>query len=274
MGPASRGRLEGKVVFITGTAGGQGRAAAQLFAAHGARVMGCDVHADGAEETVRLVTAARGTMHSLHPLDLSSPDAVRRWIETGVSQLGGIDVLYNNAGAVRFTAVDAPDAADAWRFTLTNELDIVFATTSAAWPHLVQRGGGSIINTSSAAAVRGLPLAIGRPGSSAAHGAAKAGVLGLTRQIACEGAPHGIRANAIVPGLIESPVTAPLIADARMREALLRSNLIKRVGQPQDTAYAALFLASDEASYVTGTSIVVDGGFSARGGYFDVDPIR
>jgi NAD(P)-dependent dehydrogenase (short-subunit alcohol dehydrogenase family) len=264
-------RLEGKVAFITGTGGGQGRAAAELFARHGARVVGCDLKGEGAQSTLDAVTEQGGEMVSLHPLDLSEADAPQRWIEFGVQALGTVDVLYNNASAVWFTALDAEDSDDAWHYTIRNELDILFATVRAVWPAMIASGGGSIVNTSSGAAIRSLPVAVGRPGSSVAHSAAKAGVLGLTLQVASEGAPYGIRANAILPGLIETPATAPLLADAELRRKCLANNLVPRIGRPSDVALAALYLASDEASYVTGASICVDGGSSAMGPFFNID---
>lgn len=247
------GRLAGKVAFITGTAGGQGRAAALLFAREGARIVGCDLDADGAEETVRLVHEADGEMRSSAPVDLGDVDAARAWIEDGVRALGGIDVLYNNASAPRFGAVGEIDPDD-WAFTLRNELDLILWTTQAAWPHLVERGRGSIVNTSSVAGLRG-HLGV----AEAAHAAAKGGVNALTRQLAAEGAPHRIRANVISPGVIATPALRGAVAQGvvtTMPQAL------GRVGRPEDIAYCALYLASDEASWVTAANFVVDGGLS------------
>ena len=200
--------LAGKIALITGIAGGQGRAAAQLFAAAGAHVVGCDINDNGTAETVSLVRAGGGSIEGHAPVDLTDQDAARTWIDRAVADQGGLDVLYNNASAQRFAPV-AEMAADDWRFTIDAELNLIFYATQAAWPHLVRRGGGAVVNTGSVAAYtgsRGLP--------SSAHAAAKAGVIAFTRQLAVEGAPHGIRANSISPGLIRTPVTEAFLAAA------------------------------------------------------------
>jgi len=265
------GRLSGKTTFITGIAGGQGRAAALLFAREGATVWGCDLDAEGAEETVALAREQDGTtIASLHPLDLMIEDGPKRWIDEGVERFGRIDVLYNNASHAVMRRIEDPDAWSAWQTTIRGELDLVFATIVAAWPHLVaQDGGSSIITTASTAARRGSPLPISSPGSSAGHSAAKAGVLGLTRQVAAEGAPHQIRANAILPGFIEAPVTAPILARPGVRESITKSMPLRRIGQPEDIAKVALFFASDDAAWITAEDITVDGGsvsITERGG--------
>jgi NAD(P)-dependent dehydrogenase (short-subunit alcohol dehydrogenase family) len=130
------GRLDGKVALITGTAGGQGRAAALPFAAEGATVAGCDVSAGGAAETVELVRAAGGRMDSTHPLDLADEDGVTAWVDAAAERHGGINILYNNAGATRVAPITGSTFAD-WSFTIRNELDIVFLVTTHTWPHLV-----------------------------------------------------------------------------------------------------------------------------------------
>ena len=148
------GRLDGKVVLITGTAGGQGAAAARLFAQEGASVYGCDLDAERSEAVAHEIRAAGGEMQSTAPVDLADPVAAAEWVD-GVAKLaGGIDVLYNNASAPRvgpFTEMSWDD----WRFTLHNELDLIFTVTKAAWPHLIARGGGVVINTASVSAHRG-----------------------------------------------------------------------------------------------------------------------
>lgn len=136
-----RGRLSGKVAVITGTGGGQGREAALQFAAEGATIVGGDLNEAGASETVELVRAAGGTMTSIAPLDFNNRDSVSAWLSEAVDQFGGIDILYNNASAQRFTPIAEMPEAD-WAFTIRNELDIVFNVTQLAWPHLVSRGGG------------------------------------------------------------------------------------------------------------------------------------
>ena len=250
------GRLQGRIALITGTADGQGRAAAQLFAREGAKVVGCDLKAPEAEETVRIVRAQGGEMVSLHPLDLAEGAQVKRWIDFALETYGDFDILYNNASAPRFAPVDRMSWEE-WHFTIRNELDLIYWACHYAVPHLKTRGGGVIINTAS---ISGL---IGSAIGNFAHGAAKGGVIGLTKQLAIELAPFGIRVNCISPGLIETPATAPLLQDPKLKEAMLRDIPLRRLGRPEEIAAAALFLASDEASYFHGANIVVDGGVTA-----------
>jgi NAD(P)-dependent dehydrogenase (short-subunit alcohol dehydrogenase family) len=258
VGPVS-GRLDGKVALITGTGGGQGRAAARLFAREGARVVGCDLKREGSEETVATVRAEGGEMVAMAPVDLGDSAAARAWVAEGVAAFGGIDVLYNNAAAARFASIaDLTD--EDWHWVIRNELDLVFYTCSAAWPHLLDRGGGAIVNTGSVCGVSSLPAT---PGSFV-HAATKGAVIALTRELALEGGPHGIRANSVSPGIIESPATAGLLSDPERRRAHLDSLMLERIGEVEDVASAALYLASDESSWVTGANLMVDGGFSAR----------
>jgi meso-butanediol dehydrogenase/(S,S)-butanediol dehydrogenase/diacetyl reductase len=251
------GRLEGKAVLITGTAGGQGAAAARLFAAEGAIVAGCDLDAERCVTVCAEVRAAGGAMTVSAPVDLADPDAAAAWVTDAVSACGGIDVLYNNASAPRvgpFAAVTYDD----WRFTLRNELDLIFTVTSAAWPHLVARGGGVVINTASVSAHRGAQFI-----EQAAHGAAKGGVLAVTRHLAASGAPHGIRANSISPGLTVTPQIEPFLNEpGHPVHEMLTTHPLRRLGRSEDVARVALFLASDDAAYLNAVDIVVDGGQS------------
>ncbi|MGA9856539.1 MAG: SDR family oxidoreductase [Solirubrobacteraceae bacterium] len=251
------GRLAGKVVLITGTAGGQGAAAAHLFAAEGASVAGCDLDADRAASVAAEVHAAGGLMSSTAPVDLADPDAAAAWVDDAAERWGGIDVLYNNASAPRVGPFDAVTWDD-WRFTLHNELDLIFTVTRAAWPHLVARGGGAIINTASVAAHRGATFI-----EQASHGAAKGGVLALTRHLAASGARHGIRVNSISPGLIVTPQIEPFLDEpGHPVHEMHRTHPLGRLGTPDDVARVALFLASDDAAYLNAVDIIVDGGQS------------
>jgi meso-butanediol dehydrogenase / (S,S)-butanediol dehydrogenase / diacetyl reductase len=251
-------RLAGKVALITGTAGGQGRAAALLFAAEGATVAGTDVNAGGAAETVALVRAAGGRMDSTHPLDLTDEDGVTAWVDAAAERHGGIDIVYNNAAATKFSPVAETSYAD-WSFTLRNELDIVFLVTKQAWPHLVARGAGCVLLVGSTAGLTG-----SLTNHRIAHTATKGGVVAMTRQFAAEGAAHGIRANCISPGMIRSPATeGDLLAPGHPMQTIARAIPLGRIGAPEEVARCALFLVSDEASYVTGANLVVDGGWSA-----------
>jgi NAD(P)-dependent dehydrogenase (short-subunit alcohol dehydrogenase family) len=251
------GRLEGKVALITGTAGGQGAAAARLFAAEGATVVGCDLDAERARAVADEIAAAGGAMSADAPVDLADPDAAAAWVERAVATTGGIDVLYNNASAPRVGPFEDMTWED-WRFTQRNELDLIFTVTSAAWPHLVARGGGVIINTASVSAYRGATFI-----EQAAHGAAKGGVLAITRHLAASGARHGIRANSISPGLIVTPQISDFLDEpGHPVHEMARTHPLGRLGQPEDVARVALFLASADAAYLNAVDIVVDGGQS------------
>jgi len=248
------GRLTGKVALITGTAGGQGRAAALLFAHEGARIVGCDLKVAGAEETVAQVQRAGGEMISMAPVDLAVPEQANQWVQDAVAAYGGIDILYNNASTGRIGPF-ASLSLESWQFTLRNELDLIYLVTRAAWAHLVARGGGSIINTGSIIAAHGTDMPM------AAHGAAKAGVVALTVHLAIEGGPHGIRVNAVSPGLIGTELFEEHLKDPFDNvHKQVRTSPLGRVGRAEDVARVALFLASEDSAYVTGTNIVVDGG--------------
>ena len=159
------------MALISGTAGGMGRAAAQVFAAEGARVFGCDVNSELQAETEALVRDAGGTMASLTPVDLATEAGAQAWIDAAIAQYGRIDVLYNNASRLRLGPFGEQSFED-WKFTIDNELHLPFLCTRAAWPHLIAGGGGVVINVGSIAALRGAAFA-----PMSAHGAAKGGVL-------------------------------------------------------------------------------------------------
>ncbi|MEV7989944.1 SDR family NAD(P)-dependent oxidoreductase [Micromonospora sp. NPDC085948] len=252
------GTLDGKVVLVTGTGGGLGRVAAQIFAREGAKVVGADIQVAGNDETVELVRAAGGEMTGIAPVDLSDPEQVRTFVEEAAAVYGGLDVVYNNAAALRFGPM--PDfSVEDWRYTITGELDIPYFVSKFAWPHLVQRGGGVIINAASMAG-----LIAGHVPPMVGHTAANAGVIGLTRQLALEGAPHGIRAVAVSPGPIISPASERDLGDNQAaRDAITGKTLLKRFAQPEEVAELVVFLASDRASYITGANYPVDGGATA-----------
>ena len=248
------GRLTGKIALITGTAGGQGRAAALAFAREGAKVVGCDIKREASEKTVELVRAEGGEMTAMAPVDLSDEEQATRWVNDAAAVYGGMDVLYNNAALGRIGPL-MNMSTEAWHFTLRHELDVIFFVTRAAWPHLVARGGGSIINTGSIIGGRGSDMPM------AAHGTGKAGVIGLTRHMALEGGPSGIRANCISPGLIATEMFEHLIRDPNDNlHKQIRTSPLGRVGLAEDVAPLAVFLASDESGYITGANIPVDGG--------------
>jgi meso-butanediol dehydrogenase/(S,S)-butanediol dehydrogenase/diacetyl reductase len=251
------GRLDGKIALITGTASGQGRAAAELFCAEGARVVGCDVNADGAAETARRVRADGGEMVSMAPVDISSMDGAAGWVADAIAAFGGIDILYNNASAPRVGPFEELTWDD-WSFTIRNELDLIYTVTKAAWPHLCARGEAVIINTGSVSGYRGAAFA-----PQAAHGAAKGGVLALTRHLAAAGGPHRVRCNSISPGLTITDQIRPFLEDpSHPMNEMRRSHPLGRLGEPEDVARVALFLASADAAYLNAIDIVVDGGQS------------
>ena len=196
------GRLDGKVCVITGTGGGQGAAAAERFAAEGARVVGCDLNEEGAQATLERVRRAGGEMASV-PCDVTDPDQLAALTQHAVETYGGLDVMYNNAAMAYFDWV--PDMTyETWRKTIVHELDVTFLGVKAAWPHLVARGGGSIINVGSTSG-KGL----NEPLPQVAHAAAKGGVIAMTKQLAFEGGPHNIK------------ITTPL--DFALAEVLMKS---------------------------------------------------
>ncbi|MEA3001822.1 MAG: meso-butanediol dehydrogenase / (S,S)-butanediol dehydrogenase / diacetyl reductase [Sphingomonadales bacterium] len=248
------GRLEGKVALISGTGGGQGRAAALRFAAEGAIVVGCDISAEGQRETMKLVREAGGTMTGPEEgADIAASAGANAWIAGAVAEHGRIDILYNNASASKFAPVERMTDEE-WHFTMRNEIDIVFFPTRAAWPHLT-RPGGVIINVGSTAGWAGSPGA-----GTLAHNATKGAVIAMTRQLAIEGAPHGIRAVSLSPGFVRTPGTAPFLEQPEIRAKLVARIPLGRPGEPEEIVAAALFMASDEASFLTGADLVVDGG--------------
>ena len=248
-------RLEGKRVLITGTAGGQGEAAQAMFAREGARIIGCDVQEGAAEKTA---DALRADGHDVtgFTVDLADAEAAARWVDESAERLGGIDVLYNNAAGAGF-APFAEMSLELWRHVIRVELDIFFHTTQPAWRHLRATGNSSIINTASMSGLRGIA-----PLGQAAHSAAKGGVIALTRTLAAEGAPDGIRANTISPGFVKSPATDKFVGD-ELRAFQMGMHLIRRPGLGEDIAPLAVYLASDESVWVTGQNYSIDGGVTA-----------
>jgi NAD(P)-dependent dehydrogenase (short-subunit alcohol dehydrogenase family) len=246
-------RLGGKVCIITGVGGSMGRAAALTFAREGASVIGCDLSADVAEATVKAVRATGGKIVSRHPCDLTKPSECKALVDFAASTFGRIDVLFNNAAMAYFNWLE--DISDEeWDRNRREEVDLVFFLTRAAWPHL-KASRGVIVNTASLTALMSFKNL-----GSLAHTTAKAGIIGMTRQLAMEGREHGIRANSISPGVIETNQTREQLKNAEWASYMLGKTLLGRLGRPEEVAKVALFLASDDSSYVTGVDIVVDGG--------------
>jgi NAD(P)-dependent dehydrogenase (short-subunit alcohol dehydrogenase family) len=246
-------KLSGKVCIITGTGGSMGRAAALAFAREGASVVGCDLNVESAEATVQMVRRGGGTMESLQPCHLSNAAQCQALVDFAVRTFSRIDVLFNNAAMAYFNWLE--DISDEeWDKNRREEVDLVFYLTRAAWPHL-KSSRGVVVNTASLTALMSFKNL-----GSLAHTTAKAGIIGMTRQLAMEGREHGIRANSISPGVIETNQTREQLNDPEWAGYMLGKTLLGRLGRPEEVASVALFLASAESSYVTGVDIVVDGG--------------
>jgi NAD(P)-dependent dehydrogenase (short-subunit alcohol dehydrogenase family) len=250
-------RLKGKVAIITGGASGIGRACSILFAGEGARVVVADIDTAGGEETVRAIRGAGHTAMFV-PTDVTRAAAAERLVDETVHAFGGIHVVVYTAGIIRYgTVVDTPE--EVWDDVLNVNLKGIFLCAKYVIPRMIAGGGGSIINTSSAA---GLVAAL----NQCAYDAAKAGVVNLSRQMALDFAQYNIRVNCLVPGGIDTPMSRAFIAkrQARFEDVSKNWGAFKRFGTAEEVARVALFLASDEASFVTGAPFIVDGGFTAQ----------
>jgi NAD(P)-dependent dehydrogenase (short-subunit alcohol dehydrogenase family) len=248
------GRLDGKVALITGAAGGMGLAAAKLFVEEGARVLLSDV----AREPGERAAADLGEAAHFVPADVSKPADAEAMVWAAVDRFGGLHVLYNNAGVMlpEDGGVVETDE-ETWDRTMSINLKGVWLGCKYGIPAMLESGGGSIVNVASFVALMGAAT------PQIAYTATKGGVLSMTREIAVEYARRGIRANALCPGPIETPLLTQLFSDPAARERRMVHIPLGRLGQADEVVRAALWLASDESSLMTGATLVVDGGITA-----------
>lgn len=243
------GRLAGKRAVVTGGGRGIGRGIATMFAAEGAQVLACDIDANA------LTSLAIGTI-AVHAADLTSEPGAAGLAEAARAAFGAVDILVNAAAIVKFAPIPDMSFAD-WRTTTAGEIDTVFLVTRAFWPLLSASGRASIVNFSSAnahGALKGLP--------AIAHTAGKGAVLAMTRQMAMEGGPLGIRANSIAPGFTVTEETAQHL-DTPLMQNVRDKLMLGRLGTPEDIGFLAIYLGSDESGYVTGADFCIDGGATA-----------
>ncbi|HEX4819322.1 MAG TPA: SDR family NAD(P)-dependent oxidoreductase [Acidimicrobiales bacterium] len=249
--------LGGRAALITGAGSGQGRAAATLFASHGASIAVIDINDEGSDETVALIEKEGGAAVAIHA-DVSVKDDCERMVAETVAAFGRLDILYNNA-AVQMSGRLVECTEDEWDRTIATNLNAVFWACRAALPEMLKGERGSIINTAS---VLGL---IGSEGY-VAYGAAKAGLVALTRQLAVEYGPR-VRANVIAPGSIDTPRFRKVAEEMDDTEGFLtglaRVIPLQRLGTAEDVAGIALFLASDQSAYMSGAVLPADGGLAA-----------
>ncbi|MGH9247164.1 MAG: glucose 1-dehydrogenase [Acidimicrobiales bacterium] len=250
-------RLDGKVALVTGGASGMGRVASALFVAEGARVVLADVADEAGEATASALREAGGEAAYVHA-DVSQATEVEAAVAAAVTRYGALTVLYNNAGI--FAAEDdsvTSTGEEVWHRTIDINLKGVFLGCKYGVPAMIESGGGSIVNVASFVALMGAAT------PQVAYTASKGGVLAMTREIAVEFARKGVRCNALCPGPIDTPLLQELLADPARRQRRLVHIPMGRFGHAEEVAKAALFLASDDSSYMTGASLVVDGGITA-----------
>ena len=250
------GRLDGKVALISGGARGQGAAEANLFAREGAKVVFGDVLDDQGKQVEAEIHEVGGEALYIH-LDVTREADWVSAVETAVSRYGKLDILVDNAGiTIRKTIEDT--TKEDWDWIMAINAKGVFLGTKQAIPAMRQSGGGSIVNISSTAGL------VGGPYSGASYSATKGAVRLFTKSTAIQYAKEGIRCNSVHPGPLETPMTEDILADAAHREERTQRIPLGKIGTAEDIAYGVLYLASDEASFITGSELVIDGGATAQ----------
>jgi len=251
-------RLSNKVVIITGAASGMGKAASELFAAEGASIVAVDIADQAGEELVQSIRQAGGDALFIHA-DVSQSADVQDMAQRTIETFGRIDVLYNNAGIMPASDTSVVETSEeTWELAINVNLKSAFLCCKYAIPHMMQRKSGSIINVSSAVAF------IGSTVPQEAYGVAKGGLLALTKSLAVQYGPYGIRCNAICPGPIDTGLLDHLWTSEEERNRRLSRIPLGRFGKASDVVYMALYLASDESSWTTGAWLIIDGGISSN----------
>ena len=252
-------RLQDKVTIITGAGGGMGRVAARMFAAEGARVVVAEYGEEAGEETAALVRAAGGEA-SFIKVDVSKEADARAMVQHAVATFGRLDCLYNNAGIMPEADHSVTDTdPDTWDAVMAVNVRGVYLGCKFAVPAMIEGGGGSIINIASFVAILGCSV------PQDAYTASKGAVLALTRSLAVQFGPNGIRTNAICPGPVETPLLMDwLVKDEAAKQLRLARNPTGRFGKPEEIVHMAVYLASDESRWTNGASLVVDGGISVN----------
>lgn len=253
-------RLKDKVAVITGAASGIGRATAKIFAHEGAKVVASDIFAEGCQETVNMIKSAGGKAVMVKA-DVSKADQVQAMVKAALEAYGQINILFNNAG-IELSALITETSEEDWDRIMNTNLKGIFLCSKYVIPEMIKVGGGSIINTASIAGLVGF-------NNLGAYNASKGGVITLTKNMAIDYAQYNIRVNCICPGAIETSMMERLLeiwggTPEDIKQQFVALHPIGRLGTPEDIGYAALYLASYESSFVTGSALVVDGGYTAR----------